>query len=173
MLIAFAEPVLVNVNVPVPNNSRPEAATFCDWVTVPVELNVVLPVVVKPAVFTVPIAKPEFSKNDTVPVLPAKVVIALAVSVKVKVPPVPSNSRPKAVIPAPLSCVTVPAVFKVRMFVVPLVPPSTETAPVNCMPPLLELPALISLSVSLNVYAAAVILPVPDALPIVIKLKPS
>ena len=49
----------------------------------PVVLKVVLPVVVKPTVLTVPIAKPEFSKNDTVPVLPAKVVIALEVLVKV------------------------------------------------------------------------------------------
>ena len=66
-----------------PNNSKPVAAIACDWVTVPVELNVVLPVVVKPAVFTVPIAKPEFSTNDTAPVLPAKVVIALPVFVNV------------------------------------------------------------------------------------------
>ena len=57
------------------------------WVTVPVELKVRLPLVVMPtleiAVPTVPIAKPEFSRNDTVPVLPAKVVIALPVLVKV------------------------------------------------------------------------------------------
>ena len=83
VLIAFAEPVLVNVYVPEPKSSRPDAATFCDWVTVAVLLKVVLPVVFKPTVFTVPIANPEFSKNDTVPVLPAKVVIALAVSVNV------------------------------------------------------------------------------------------
>ena len=83
MLIAFAELVLVNVNVPEPNSSRPLATIFCDCVTVPVELNVVLPVVVRPTVLTVPIAKPEFSRNETVPVFPAKVVIALAVSVNV------------------------------------------------------------------------------------------
>ena len=38
---------------------------------------------VKPAVLTVPMAKPLFSTNETVPVLPAKVVIALPVLVKV------------------------------------------------------------------------------------------
>jgi len=51
---------------------------------VPVELKVVLTVVVKPLVLpTVPISNPEFSVNDTVPVLPASLVIALALSVKV------------------------------------------------------------------------------------------
>ena len=66
-----------------PNNSKPVAAIACDCVTVPVLLKVVLPVVVKPTVFTVPIAKPEFSTSETKPVLPAKVVIALLVLVKV------------------------------------------------------------------------------------------
>ena len=42
-----------------------------------------LPVVVKPIVLTVPIVKPLFSRKDTVPVLPAKVVMALEVLVKV------------------------------------------------------------------------------------------
>ena len=50
----------------------------------PVELKVALPLVVKPAVpLIVPIAKPLFSKKETVPVLPAKVVMALEVFVKV------------------------------------------------------------------------------------------
>ena len=66
-----------------PNNSKPVAAIACDCVTVPVEFNVVLPVVVKPTVFTVPIAKPEFSTIETTPVLPARVVIALLVLVRV------------------------------------------------------------------------------------------
>ncbi|BEI37600.1 hypothetical protein PHIN7_13240 [Polynucleobacter sp. HIN7] len=52
-------------------------------VTLPVLLKVKLPVVVRPTVLTVPIAKPEFSVNDTVPVLPAKVVMALLVLVSV------------------------------------------------------------------------------------------
>ena len=56
---------------------------FCDCVTAAVELSVKLPEVVNPTVLTVPISKPEFSRNDTVPVLPAKVVIALPVLVKV------------------------------------------------------------------------------------------
>ena len=66
-----------------PKSSRPAAAIRFDWVTVPVELNVVLPEVVRPTVFTEPIAKPEFSTSETTPVLPAKVVIALSVFVKV------------------------------------------------------------------------------------------
>ena len=53
------------------------------WVTVPVELKVTLLLVVKPTVFTVPITKPEFSTKETLPVLPAKVVIALPVLVNV------------------------------------------------------------------------------------------
>jgi hypothetical protein len=61
----------------------------------PAELNVRLPVVVRPTlevtVPTVPIAKPEFSKNETEPVDPASVVIALAPSLKVYAPPVPNN----------------------------------------------------------------------------------
>ena len=55
-------------------------------------------VAVKPTVLTVPIANPLFSKKETVPVLPANVVIALPELVKVYVPPVPSNSRPAALI---------------------------------------------------------------------------
>ena len=51
--------------------------------TVPVELRVKLVAAVKPTVLTVPIAKPEFSTKETVPVLPAKVVMALPVLVKV------------------------------------------------------------------------------------------
>ncbi len=54
-----------------------------DWVTVPVEFSVTLVLAVKPTVLTVPIAKPLFSKKETVPVLPAKVVMALEVLVKV------------------------------------------------------------------------------------------
>ena len=69
---------------PVPSNSSPAAVIAADWVTMPVELKVVLPLVVKPTVLLmVPIAKPEFSTKETVPVLPAKVVIALEVLVKV------------------------------------------------------------------------------------------
>ena len=83
VVTAFAEPVLVRVNVPLPKISNPEAATFCDWVTVPAELKVVLPVVVRPTVFTVPIPNPLFSRKETLPVLPAKVVIALPVLVSV------------------------------------------------------------------------------------------
>ena len=54
-----------------------------DCVTVPVELKVKLVLAVKPAVLTVPMAKPLFSRKETVPVLPAKVVMALPVLVKV------------------------------------------------------------------------------------------
>ena len=68
---------------PVPSNSSPAAVIAADWVTVPVVFSVVLPLVVKPTVFTVPIAKPEFPANDTVPVLPAKLVTVLPVLVKV------------------------------------------------------------------------------------------
>ena len=51
---------------------------------VPVVLRVVLPEVVNPAVpLMVPIAKPLFPKKETVPVLAAKVVMALEVLVKV------------------------------------------------------------------------------------------
>ena len=42
-----------------------------------------LPVVVIPTVFTVPTVYPEFSTKVIAPVLPAKVVMALAVLVKV------------------------------------------------------------------------------------------
>ena len=49
----------------------------------PVLLKLKLPVVVIPTVLTVPTVKPEFSTNDTAPVLPAKVVIALPVLVMV------------------------------------------------------------------------------------------
>ena len=66
-----------------PNNSKPVAAIACDCVTVAVLLKVILPEVVNPTVFTVPITKPEFSTSDTTPVLPAKVVIALPVLVMV------------------------------------------------------------------------------------------
>ena len=70
-----------------PSNSKPLALIKLLCVTVPMLLNVRLPVVVMPTldvtVPTVPMAKPLLSKNDTVPVLPAKVVMALAVSVKV------------------------------------------------------------------------------------------
>ena len=96
--MALAEPVLVRVYVPLPKSSNPDAATFCDWVTVPAELRVVLPVVVRPTVFTVPIAKPLFSRKETVPVVPAKVLIALEVLVNTYVAPVPNNSRPAALI---------------------------------------------------------------------------
>ena len=81
--MALAEPVLVRMNVPLPKSSNPDAASFCDWVTVPIELNVVLPVVVRPSVLTVPIAKPLFSRKETLPVLPANVVIELPVLVSV------------------------------------------------------------------------------------------
>ena len=67
----------------VPNNTKLGVLMRLDCVTVPVELRVKLVAAVKPAVLTVPIAKPEFSTKDTVPVLPAKVVIALPVLVKV------------------------------------------------------------------------------------------
>ena len=49
----------------------------------PVLLKTRLPLVVRPTVFTVPIAKPLFSKKETVPVLPARVVIALELLLKV------------------------------------------------------------------------------------------
>ena len=78
-------------------------------------------------------AKLPFSAKDTVPVLPAKVVIALPVLVKVKVAAVPKSSRPAAAISAPLSWVTDPVVYRVKL----LAP--TETAPVNCIP-LLDAP---------------------------------
>ena len=82
VVIAFE--VLVKVKIPlVPRSSRPRAAKRLDWVTVPVVLKVIFPLVVRPTVLTVPIAKPLFSRNDTVPVLPAKVVMALEVLVKV------------------------------------------------------------------------------------------
>ena len=55
------------------------------WVKVipPLLLKLILPFVVNPTVLTVPTVKPEFSKNDTAPVLPASVVIALLVLVSV------------------------------------------------------------------------------------------
>ena len=81
-----------------------------DCVTVPVEFSVTLVLDVKPTVLTVPISKPLFSTKETVPVLPAKVVIALPVLVKVYVPPVPRSSSPAAIIGAPLACVTDPVV---------------------------------------------------------------
>ena len=64
----------------------------------PVELKVVLPLVVKPAVLTVPIAKPPLSAKETVPVLPAKVVTALVPVVRVKIPLAPNSSNPAAAI---------------------------------------------------------------------------
>ncbi len=55
-----------------------------DWVTVPVEFSVTLVLAVTPLVDpTAPIAKPLFSKKEIVPVLPAKVVMALEALVKV------------------------------------------------------------------------------------------
>ena len=82
--VVIALLVLVRLYAPPePRSSTPAAAIKLDWVTVPVLLKVVLPLVVKPTVFTVPISKPLFSTKETVPVLPAKVVIALPVLVKV------------------------------------------------------------------------------------------
>ena len=95
-----------------------------------------------------PIAKPEFSTNDTTPVLPAKVVIALSTFVKVKVAPAPKSSNPSAVIPA--ACVTVPNECKVRLFVVSLAP-NTDNAPAISMPPFDIAPPLINFNVSLKV----------------------
>ncbi len=98
-----------------------------DWVTVPVELSVTLVLAVKPTVLTVPIAKPLFSTKETVPVLPAKVVIALLVLVSVYVPPLPRSSRPAAVIAA--DWVTVPVELNVRVVAVtPLVEPTVPIA---------------------------------------------
>ncbi len=66
--------------------------------TVALLFKEILPVVVKPIVFTVPIAKPLFSTKEILPVLHAKGVIALLVFVKVYVAPEPNNSRPAALI---------------------------------------------------------------------------
>ena len=67
----------------VPSSSRLVTANACDWVTVPVELKVKVVAVTPLVEPTAPIAKPLFSKNDTVPVLAARVVIAFEVLVKV------------------------------------------------------------------------------------------
>jgi hypothetical protein len=79
--------VFVSVYAPVePSSSRPVALIRLLCVTLPVELKVRLPVVVSPTldvtVPTVPIANPEFSRNETEPVEPASVVIAFALSVR-------------------------------------------------------------------------------------------
>ena len=97
-----------------------------DWVTVPVEFNVTLVLAVNPTVFTVPISKPLFSKKDTVPVLPAKVVMALPVLVKVYVPPVPRSSRLVTV--NAWAWVTVPVELNVK--VVAVTPLVELTAPI-------------------------------------------
>ena len=103
-----------NVNVPpVPSSVSVGVVIAADCVTVPVDESVAAVVAVSPAVFTVPIAKPVLSWNETVPVLPASVVIALFCVFSVNVPPVPSNSRPAALITA--DCVTVPVVDNVML----------------------------------------------------------
>ena len=61
----------------------PVVVTFAIMEMTPVLLKVRLPLVVRPTVFTVPMAKPLFSKKETVPVLPAKVVMAFEALVKV------------------------------------------------------------------------------------------
>ena len=82
--VVMALLVLVKVKLPaVPNNSKDGVSILAVCVTLAVELKVRLVVAVKPAVLTVPMAYPLFSRNDTVPVLPAKVVMALLVLVKV------------------------------------------------------------------------------------------
>ena len=97
--VVMALPVFVNVYTPpVPSSSRPDAETFSVCVTVAVLLSVVLPEVVKPIVLTVAITNPEFSTKETVPVLPASVVIAVLALVNVCVPPAPNSSRPAATI---------------------------------------------------------------------------
>ena len=72
--------------------------TFAAKTIPPVLLKLKLPLVVIPTVFTVPTVYPEFSTKVIEPVLPAKVVMALEVLVKVYVPFVPNSSRPAAAI---------------------------------------------------------------------------
>ncbi len=68
---------------PVPSSSSPAVARSWVWVTAPVVARVRLPLVVSPVLLTLPISKPEFSRNATVPVLPARVVMVLPVLFKV------------------------------------------------------------------------------------------
>ncbi len=125
--VVMALPIFVKVKVPPrPKSSRPGAVMACDSVTVSVVERVVFPLVVNPTVLTVPIAKPLFSTRLTTPVSPAKIVMALPVLVRVKVPPKPRSSRPGAV----MACdsVTVPVVERV---VFPLVvKPTVLTVPI-------------------------------------------
>ena len=87
----------------------------------PVELSVVLPVVVNPAVLTVPIVQLALLfVRFTDPVLPATVAIELPLFVSVYVPPVPNSSRPALLINA--VWVTVPVVVMV-VFPVVVRPP--------------------------------------------------
>ena len=77
--------------------------------TVAVRPFVVLP----PATVTEPIAKPPLlSRTVTVPVLAAKVVIAVSVSVNENVPPAPNKDNPLALtaFPTPLSVIVPPTV---------------------------------------------------------------
>ena len=68
---------------PDPRTSRPVAATFWVCVTAAVELNVVLPVVVRPAVLTVSISNSELLVRLTTLVLPAIFLMSLPVLVSV------------------------------------------------------------------------------------------
>ena len=94
--VVMALPVFVRVNVPpTPKSSSPVAVIGWLCVTVPVVLKVRSPLVVIPTVFTVPMAKPLFSRKLTVPVLPARVVMAFVPAVRSNVP-APRSSRPAA-----------------------------------------------------------------------------
>ena len=154
--VVMALPVLVKVYAPfVPRSSRPVAVIAADWVTEPVELKVVLPLVVKPTVFTVPIAKPELPAKETVPVLPANAVIVLPVLVNVNTPAVPSNSRPAAVMAA--DWVTVPVELKVVLPLVvkpvalPMVPIAKPLFSTNDTVPVLPAKVVIAFEVLVKV----------------------